>query len=192
MTALGNNRAAYYPGRRRPDPWTASLQTPGLAGVYFVASIAALAFGSPFVVTNFLFACLYANPQLVLTLQQRYGVTLRRWKLSPVMITGCLLGFLGGATMIFSIVDPAHAQFFQNAETFLEGIGGDAAVPEGVIPLVMNTIRALFVIYMIFGLVQVINAVRQGEEWKDLAKTPFLILMVGVLGDVLVGAIAGA
>jgi hypothetical protein len=33
--------------------------------------------------------------------------------------------------------------------------------------------------------------VRQGEEWKDLAKTPFFVVLAGTLGDILVGAITG-
>lgn len=188
MTALGDDRASYFPVRRKVEPWTASLQTPALAGVYFAASITAFLFGSPFVGLNFLFACLYANPHLILDLQQRYGRTLRRWKLHPVMVTGCLLGMVGGGAMVFSIVDPAHAQFFGNTQTFLEGIAGENAE---VVTLLMQVIRGLFVIYMLFALVQVINAARQGEEWKDLAKTPFLIMLIGVLGDTLTGAIVG-
>jgi hypothetical protein len=31
----------------------------------------------------------------------------------------------------------------------------------------------------------------QGEEWKDLARTPFFVLLAGTMGDVLIGAITG-
>jgi hypothetical protein len=189
MTALDDR---YLPVRRRSEPWTAQLQTPTLAGVYFVSSIGAFALGSFAIAISLLIACLYANPYIVLTLQRQYSQTLRQMRLSPVMVTGCLIGFLGGAAVFFSIADPAHAQFFTNTEEFLTTLAADAGGDfVGVITIIMNTIRALFLIYMIFGLVQVINAARQGEEWKDLAKTPFLILMIGVLGDVLAGAIIG-
>jgi hypothetical protein len=190
MTAL---HSSYLPVRRSPEPWTAQLQTPMLAGVYFVAAIGAFALGAFPIAISLMFACLYANPSMILTLQRRYSQTLRQMRLSPVMVTGCLIGFLGGAAVVFSIADPANAQFFANTEEFLTEIAGGANGDfAGVIVIIMQTIRALFLIYMIFGLVQVINAVRQGEEWKDLAKTPFLILMIGVLGDVLAGVIIGA
>jgi len=60
-----------------------------------------------------------------------------------------------------------------------------------MIALIINVIRALFILYLLFGLVQVINAQRQGEEWKDLAKTPFLVMMAGTIGDLLIGQIGG-
>jgi hypothetical protein len=42
---------------------------------------------------------------------------------------------------------------------------------------------------MLIGLIQTVSAARQGDEWKDTAKMPFLVLVVGVMGDVLFGVI---
>lgn len=192
MTALGDE-SVYLPVRRKREPWTGALQTPALSAAYFIAAIVSFLLGSSFIGISFLTACLYANPHIVLSFQQRYASSLRRLRLNPVMVTGCLIGVAGGVALALAVAEPAHAQFFNKAEDFLKKLAGNSggAQTAAIITLVMDTIRALFVIYMIFGLVQVINAVRQGEEWKDLAKTPFLILMIGVLGDVLVGAIAG-
>jgi hypothetical protein len=171
------------------QPWTAYLQTPFLSAIYLISAIVSLGFGQGFLSAMFALAWAYANPLMILQLQSQWRRSLLRWRLNPVMTTGVVIGVLGGVLLGFSWVDAAHAQFFKNAESFLTTnfTGLDASI----IKLVMNTIRALFIMYLIFALVQVVNAARQGEEWKDLAKTPFIILIIGVLGDALTGAIAG-
>ncbi len=171
------------------QPWTSYLQTPFLSAIYLISAIVSLGFGQGFLSAMFALAWAYANPLMILQLQDQWRRSLLRWRLNPVMTTGVVIGVLGGVLLGFSWVDAAHAQFFKNAESFLTTnfTGLDA----NIIKLVMNTIRALFIMYLIFALVQVVNAARQGEEWKDLAKTPFIILIIGVLGDALTGAIAG-
>ena len=144
-----------------------------------------------FLAAMFSFAAIYANPGLMVSLSTGYGRRLNRWGLNPAMVTGCALGLIGGAILSIGLLEPAHAQFFTNIEEFLGTLAEGTEGADEMIALVMNTIRALFIIYMLFSLVQVINAVRQGEEWKDLAKTPFLILCIGVIADVLAAAIAG-
>jgi hypothetical protein len=127
------------------------------------------------------------------------------YRISPAIWAGIALGLLAGLVLGLAWVEPSHAQFFNNAEKFITkvigssagagAVGGAAAgsngVGAGVVSLVMNTLRLLFVMYMLFGIVQVFQAVRQGEEWKDLARTPFFVVLAGTLGDVLVGAITG-
>ena len=112
-----------------------------------------------------------------------------------VLLTGIIFGLLAGLTLCLSLVDPSHAQFFTKAETFITtavqaNLSGNTNTAV-LIKLVMNTLRVLFVMYMLFGIVQVFQAVRQGEEWKDLARTPFFVMLAGTMGDVLVGAITG-
>jgi hypothetical protein len=148
-----------------------------------------------------------ANPVMVWKALNQYHAGLSRYNLSPVLVAGIALGLLAGFVLALAWVEPAHAQFFGNAEKFVNkvisgnaavgagAIGGGApggnAINAGVVSLVMNTLRLLFVMYMLFGIVQVFQAVRQGEEWKDLARTPFFVVLAGTLGDVLVGAITG-
>jgi hypothetical protein len=147
---------------------------------------------------------------LLWKIQFSYRDALRRYRLNPVLLTGIVLGLLAGVVLGLAFVDPSHGQFFDNAEKFMNRVfvptnssssplpgvttpgantGGYTKNP--VISLVMNTLRMLFVMYMLFGIVQVFQAVRQGEEWKDLARTPFFVVLAGTLGDVLVGAIVG-
>jgi hypothetical protein len=177
------------PQTMRKQPWTAYLQTRFLSALYLISAIVCLGFGQGFLAVMFALAWGYANPLAILHLQQQWQGSLKRLHLNPVMTTGVVMGLAAGTMLGVAWVEPAHAQFFKNAEQFLTS--NFNGIDASVVKLVMNTIRALFVLYLIFALVQVINSARQGEEWKDLAKTPFLILMVGVLGDVLVGAIVG-
>jgi hypothetical protein len=183
------------------------LQNPTMSVVYAISAIVCL-FGSHFYLALCCTAlCVLANPVMVWKALNQYHAGLSRYNLSPVLVAGIALGLLAGFVLALAWVEPAHAQFFGNAEKFVNkvisgnaavgagAIGGGApggnAINAGVVSLVMNTLRLLFVMYMLFGIVQVFQAVRQGEEWKDLARTPFFVVLAGTLGDVLVGAITG-
>lgn len=144
--------------------------------------------------------CALANPVMIWKALHQSRAALRRYNLNPVLLAGIALGLLAGVVLALAWVEPAHAQFFGNAEKFINkvvsgngAVGGavGGAVNTNVVALVMGTLRLLFVMYMLFGIVQVFQAVRQGEEWKDLARTPFFVVLAGTLGDVLVGAITG-
>jgi hypothetical protein len=181
------------------------LQNRPMSVVYGISAIVCL-FGSHFYLALCCTAlCVLANPVMVWKALNQYHAGLSRYNLSPVLVAGIALGLLAGFVLALAWVEPAHAQFFGNAEKFVNkvisgnaaagAVGGGApggnAISTGVVSLVMNTLRLLFVMYMLFGIVQVFQAVRQGEEWKDLARTPFFVVLAGTLGDVLVGAITG-
>jgi hypothetical protein len=177
-----------------------SLQNPFMSIVYLISAIVFLFSGHGFLSLMFFVSCVYSNPVFIWRVQNQYRDWLRHYRLNPVMITGMLFGLVFGVILGLAFVEPSHAQFFNNAQTFIQNTfkgsglnsstGGNAA--GSIIGLVMNTLRLLFVMYVLFGIVQVFNAVRQGEEWKDLAKTPFFVVLAGTLGDVLVGAIVGS
>ncbi len=182
------------------------LQNPTMSVVYAISAIVCL-FGSHFYFSLCCAAlCVLANPVMVWKALNQYHAGLHRYNLNPLLLAGIALGLLAGFVLALAWVEPAHAQFFGNAEKFVNKVvSGNAAVGAGavggavgggglnagVVGLVMNTLRLLFVMYMLFGIVQVFQAVRQGEEWKDLARTPFFVVLAGTLGDVLVGAITG-
>jgi hypothetical protein len=172
-----------------------ALQSRSISVLYLISSILCLSSGYSFAAFTLLICCFYANPVLLWKFQQQYRGTLQRWGLNPLMLTGAVLGLLGGLVVGIAFAEPSHAQFFNNAENFVKNAfsatGASATTNSNIIALVMDTLRMLFVMYMLFGLVQVFQAVRQGEEWKDLARTPFFVVLAGTLGDVLVGAIAG-
>jgi hypothetical protein len=191
--------------RRAPskfvDQLQAVLQSPMVSVGYFISAILSLLSGHGFWALMFLVSCVYSNPALIWQVLHQYRDWLKQHQLNPVMLTGVLFGLLAGFVLGLAMVEPSHGQFFGNAQRFIEGnfnqglgtsspAGGTTA--SGIIALVMNTLRLLFVMYVLFGIIQVFNAVRQGEEWKDLARTPFFVVLAGTLGDVLVGAIVGS
>jgi hypothetical protein len=164
---------------------------------YLISAILSLASGRSFLGLMLFFCCVYANPIFIWKIQHQYRDLLHKYQLNAVMITGILFGLWSGIVLGLAFAEPSHAQFFNNAQTFIQktfttgsGLSGSTE-GSGVIGLVMNTLRLMFVMYVLFGIVQVFNAMRQGEEWKDLAKTPFFVVLAGTLGDVLIGAIVG-
>jgi hypothetical protein len=175
------------------------LQNPAMSLLYMISAIVCLASGRGFLAITFVAACIYSNPILLWKVQYKYSDVLKKHQLNGVMLSGIMLGLLAGVVLGLAFVQPSHAQFFNNAETFItnnfargSGLnGGTGGAAGNVVSLVMNTLRLLFVMYMLFGIVQVFQAVRQGEEWKDLARTPFFVVLAGTIGDVLVGAITG-
>jgi hypothetical protein len=172
------------------------LQSPVMSVVYMISSIVCLFSGRGFLALTLLASCVYSNPSLIWKIQNQYRDVLRKHRLNGVLLTGIVIGLLAGVVLGLAFADPSHAQFFGNAEKFIKtnftpkGGGGGGGGPD-IVSLVMNTLRLLFVMYMLFGIVQVFQAVRQGEEWKDLARTPFFVVLAGTIGDVLVGAITG-
>jgi hypothetical protein len=96
----------------------------------------------------------------------------------------CFLGAF--IILLFGNGGAAHAQFLQNAEDFFIE-GADAfGLGESVtllVSLIFWLIRGAFVIGVAIALLPAIQAAREGEEWRSLAKTPML-----VVGIVLAGA----
>ena len=168
------------------------LQSPLMSVIYLISAILCLVSGRGFVALMLFASCVYSNPVFIWKIQHQYHDVFQHYKLNVVMFTGVVFGLFAGVVLGLAFVEPSHAQFFNNAQTFIQtnfkGTGTNVAQ---AVSLVMNTLRLLFVMYMLFGIVQVFQAVRQGEEWKDLAKTPFFVVLAGTLGDVLVGAITG-
>jgi hypothetical protein len=87
-----------------------------------------------------------------------------------------------------SCLEPAHAQFFQNAQDFF---GASFPESDAGIDIVFNALRALYILYLAVSFIGVINAVRQDEDWQTVARTPALVVVVITLADVLTGLITG-
>jgi hypothetical protein len=178
------------------DKLQAILMAKPMSIVYMTSALAWLFAGKPFLAMVSMVMIVYSNPLMIWQLQSRYRNQLGKYRLNAALVTGIVFGLLAGLTLCLSWVDPSHAQFFTKAESFItaavqSNLAGNSNTT-ALIKLVMNTLRVLFVMYMLFGVVQVFQAVRQGEEWKDLARTPFFVMLAGTMGDVLVGAITGA
>ena len=85
---------------------------------------------------------------------------------------------------------PASAQFLNGAETWMKsaftGISGDT------IALIFNVLRGLFLLYLGISLVRIVNSARNDEDWQTLARTPLIIAVTVVLGDILSGLVTGS
>ncbi len=112
----------------------------------------------------------------------------RGWNANRIL--GFLLGVIS-ATVVFALfIDPAHAQFFNQTEAWLR-----RSIPgmqnNQLIPLIFNVLRAIFVIYIGINLVNVIQKMQQQEDWQTLARTPLIIVVAVMMGDVLAGMVTG-
>ena len=101
------------------------------------------------------------------------------------------LGFtlLGTIFLLDLTTAPAQAQFLNNAQQWMQGAFPN--IDATIVELVFNVLRALFLLYLAISLVRIINAARQDEDWQQLARTPLIILITVVMGDILTGFIVG-
>ena len=113
-----------------------------------------------------------------------------------------MLAFIAIGAAIFSVIGnagAANAQFLQNAEDFFTAgaatfnLGAQVAL---LVSLIFWIIRGAFVIGVAIALLPAIQAAREGDEWRSLAKTPMLVVGIVLAGatsvDFLVGAGGGA
>jgi hypothetical protein len=92
------------------------------------------------------------------------------------------------AFVTFDAIEPAQAQFFGDAQSWMESsFEVDAQLTE----LVFNVLRALFIIYIAISLVKVVYAVRQDEDWQSTARTPLIVVITITIADVLTQVITG-
>ena len=86
---------------------------------------------------------------------------------------------------------PAQAQFLQNAETFIAELLTGSNVPATLVPLIFGVLRAIFVIYIAIAVIRVLVAARNDDDWTTLARTPLIIVMAIVIGDLMANLVIG-
>ena len=139
-----------------------------------------------------LFAIPFAFPISTIRSYREVEKTWNQSGLRQFMTFGTFVGLcsVGVLSVILATAHPeaANAQFFKNAETWMKGkfTGADKAVE-----IIFNALRGLFLIYVGISLVKVIQASRQDQDWQDLARTPLIIVIAVVLGDILATFIVG-
>jgi hypothetical protein len=100
-----------------------------------------------------------------------------------------VVGILAIAASLVGFLDPAQAQFFQAVQTWMgTAIPGISAE---MLALIFNVLRGVFVLYLGIGIVKVIQAAREGEDWQTLARTPLIIVVAVTMGDALAKLITG-
>ena len=136
-----------------------------------------------------LIGLLIAFPKVLLMLYGKFEQLIRHSKYSPVLLLGIAIGFVIGLLLILT-VEPAQAQFFNRTQTWMtEAIPG---IDTGLVALIFNVLRALFVIYLGIGLVKVIQSARNDDDWQQMARTPLILVVTVTMGDILAGIITGA
>ncbi|MBD0263708.1 MAG: hypothetical protein ICV78_13575, partial [Tolypothrix sp. Co-bin9] len=112
-------------------------------------------------------------------MQRKYGINI-------YTVLFCLVGVV---FMLDIATAPANAQFMQNAEDFFtEYFTG---VNEDIIRYVFAVLRGLFLIYLGIGLIRVVQAARNDEDWQTIARTPIIVALTVVVGDLLAGLVTG-
>ncbi len=113
--------------------------------------------------------------------QRKYGVNLYA-VLFAILTVVCVLDFAAA---------PAHAQFFNNAQTWMTNTFGNAGNPQttAVVELFFNVLRGLFLLYVGISLVRVVQSARNDEDWQSLARTPLIIVLAVFVGDLVTGLI---
>ncbi|MEG3437886.1 hypothetical protein V0288_12230 [Pannus brasiliensis CCIBt3594] len=100
--------------------------------------------------------------------------------------------FMMLGTLVFASLNlfatPARAQFFQGAEEFFNTTFSSSGA---AIPIVFNTLRALYIVYLAVAFIGVFNSVRQDEDWVAAARTPILVVITVTLADILTKLITG-
>ncbi|MBD2458300.1 hypothetical protein H6G80_30065 [Nostoc sp. FACHB-87] len=89
---------------------------------------------------------------------------------------------------------PADAQFFQRAQTWMNGVfnnAGGNAQTQLVVALFFNVLRGLFLLYLGISIVRIIQAARNDEDWQSLARTPLIIVLAVFVADLATGLIIG-
>lgn len=114
----------------------------------------------------------------------------RKYNLATVVFT-----LVGSFFLLDALSQPASAFFFQNVEAWMIKVftqtsnQNPIAGLNTVIALVFNVLRGLFLLYLGIGLVKVIQAAREDEDWQMLARTPMVILMAVTVGNTLANLI---
>jgi hypothetical protein len=119
-----------------------------------------------------------------------------------------ILGILFLASFAFLAfalsIEPSHAIFFQNAEKFARNMVTKGTTTTGTdvtaatatsmtrgVSFIFNALRFMFIIYIGAGLVNIVKAANENEDWKSAARTPAIIIMIVILGDMIAEFIIG-
>jgi hypothetical protein len=84
---------------------------------------------------------------------------------------------------VIATLQPAHALFFATAETFFTTKFGAIPGFATTLGLVINILRGLFVIYIIWAFVKIVEAKNSGQDASQLFQTLIITVLAGFFGD---------
>jgi hypothetical protein len=168
--------------------------TSPMSMLYLIGALVSLGTSEFFLSAIFMTMVVFSNPLMIVYLQDRYQQALSRYQLSKVLVNGAAFVLFAGLMIYLAGVDPTHVQLFDRAGFFVIAAVRSAFSEDWIVwvKLSMNMYRVVFVAHMLVGMARVLQAAKQGEEWKDSVRTPFFIILVGTVGGVSLGAIAGS
>jgi hypothetical protein len=185
--------------RRRPNLW-AKMQNLDVA-LYLMVGMVATSWmmgvmGMSIAAMLTLVAIPVLLPEASLNLYCKAEVAWNRSGMGRTMSFGAAMSVACVAMLTFTLAtaqpEAAQAQFFKKAEEYVKTkLAADAPGADKAVELIFAVLRGLFLIYLGISIVRIVQAARNDQDWQDLARTPLIILIAVVLGDVLSGFIIG-
>ena len=106
---------------------------------------------------------------------------------SPSALLGIFFGIAIAGAFFMGQVPSANAAFYQNVEDWL----GNTLLKDQkeLVGLIVNVLRAIFVIYIGIAVVSVVQKIQQGDDWQTAARIPLVVVICVSMGDLLAGMI---
>jgi hypothetical protein len=189
-----------YAARHRPNQWTKmqSLNTAlyvmgGMLCAAWMLYVTGLAIAAWLTLA----AIPMVLPEASLQLYCKAEVAWNRTGFGRSVSFATACSAFGFAVLTISLVtaqtEVAQAQFFKKAEEYVKTkLAGGVAGADKAIELIFAVLRGLFLIYVGISIVRIVQSARNDQDWQDLARTPMIILIAVILGDVLSTFIIGA
>jgi hypothetical protein len=146
------------------------------------------------VVLGTLFRMQFPSTRRALTVLQRWA---KKSGIGPLIWAFCF-----GVTYLDSLAVPAMAQatgggassgfFFTNIKNKIANFFADSPNAAAVTPIVnfaFGILQVLMIVYIVISIARGIQATQQEEDWKQVARTPLIVVLACVAGDFAVGLI---
>jgi hypothetical protein len=185
--------------RRRPNLW-AKMQNLDVALYLMLGMVGASwmmgVMGMSIAAMLTLAAIPVLLPEASLNLYCKAELAWNRSGMGRTMSFGAAMSVACVAMLTFTLAtaqpEAAQAQFFKKAEEYVKTkLAAGAPGADKAVELIFAVLRGLFLIYLGISIVRIVQAARNDQDWQDLARTPLIILIAVVLGDVLSGFIIG-
>jgi hypothetical protein len=181
------------------DEIEAALLSKQMSVLYLIGTIVSMGASEFLLAAIFLTMIVFSNPPMVVSVQDQYRQALSRYRLNEMLVNGAAFCLFVGLMACLAFVAPTHVQLFDKAGLFVIAIvqnvfAGDA-FGGNVIPLFelsLTMCRVFFIGHMLLGIVKILRATKREEEWRSSTRTHLFIILVGTVGGVSLGAIAGS
>jgi hypothetical protein len=181
------------------DEIGAALLSKQMLVLYLIDTIVSMGASEFFLAAIFLTMIVFSNPLMVVSVQDQYRQALSRYRLNEMLVNGAAFCLFVGLMAYLAFVAPTHVQLFDRAGLFIiaivQNVFAEDAFGGNVIPLFelsLTVCRVFFIGHMLLGIVKILRATKREEEWRSSTRTHLFIILVGTVGGVSLGAIAGS